>query len=969
MNITSEKAREAKKPQDILSDIFGSNLAIGITDAVYLNKSNAVVFGVVGLSQFAPIASKLIHDRDVLEFIKSFSTSVLLKLSPKLELVTFKGEQKIPSKIISKIKKTIARVYASIGQVDDHGQQIIDLTTYSVGPHYNVNLLLGDRMDYEYPLFTTPKSALDAFGRGSFRSGGAQQVLASRYVLYPEENGEPVNRQFYIVENSKKIFYSLDAFTNVKSAKCIHSQNNTVITYVTKCGLEIERTIIILPQSDGMPEAVEVQRIAIKNLKDTNRNLRIVATGAFGITTPMTIVNDVVYANVVHQSDVMVGKDGRLLALTLHNKDEALKGEKKFATLTIDGEGFDDYTMSMQEFLGAGTLANPDSLAHLPSLSYKKSAQFFAMGKNFALQGKGQKNILALVGVSEDRNGDVSKKFLVSLDNLIERYKTNASFEETLKAVKNNYKRYTSYLRFFTNDKRFDSYVSDNLPFQVLYQTFVSRSFGWTQKAYRETGFREIQDIFSSVNYLVAAGYANVVKNLISMWVENVFEMGYAYHDFTWVGKEPGDCSDDQLWLAQAVYRYVILTGDYAYLNDELIIAGGNGKKRKLIDTLEAILVYSGRISVGKNGLPLLDKADWNDTLRLDKKVYKGPEKEKLYSEQLKIKGQKYGVAWENNYSESVMNACLLKIAADLTAELAREGGYLRTQELAESVAGEIRNSVRKNCWKNNFFVRCMINDSREGEYTYLGAKGDRLSANKSIDGTYFLNSFSWTILADIADESQIATMLDVVEKNLKCEAGLKLCTIVDWNLLGVNTATNLYYPGDRENGGVFKHATMMAATAALKAAKKVSDEKLARRLCEIAEFAINRVLPYKTLDNPYILKGNPRFCTQYNNSVTSENVGPILSGTASWLSLAVYELLGIKESLGEIEFEPLAAYHVPRRKFVLETKSTIIDVEIICKNKNIRLTEKSKITIDGKISQKAIIKKDGQKHNLLIEL
>ena len=88
-------------------------------------------------------------------------------------------------------------------------------------------------------------------------------------------------------------------------------------------------------------------------------------------------------------------------------------------------------------------------------------------------------------------------------------------------------------------------------------------------------------------------------------------------------------------------------------------------EKRSLRDTLMAILRYSGKISIGKHGLPLLDKADWNDCLRLDHDVLDGPEKEKSYYRQLQERGQDFGVPFENTQSESVMNACLLKIAAD----------------------------------------------------------------------------------------------------------------------------------------------------------------------------------------------------------------------------------------------------------------------------------------------------------------
>ena len=197
-----------------------------------------------------------------------------------------------------------------------------------------------------------------------------------------------------------------------------------------------------------------------------------------------------------------------------------------------------------------------------------------------------------------------------------------------------------------------------------------------------------------------------------------------------------------------------------------------------------------------------------------------------------------------------------------------------------------------------------MIGGGRE--YTFLGAKGDGLSADENIDGTYFLNSFSWSILADVAEEEQIKTMLERVKKYLWTDAGLKLCTPAALEKLANGTAAGHYYPGDRENGGVFKHAAMMAVVAMFKAAKKVNDIYLAEDLYSLAYDMIGKTLPYKSLENPYILKGNPRFCTQYNNSFTSENCGPMLSGTASWLSLATFEIFGIDYASDGISIDPI---------------------------------------------------------------
>jgi cellobiose phosphorylase len=521
-----------------------------------------------------------------------------------------------------------------------------------------------------------------------------------------------------------------------------------------------------------------------------------------------------------------------------------------------------------------------------------------------------------------------------------------------------------------TGDADFDTYVGRNLPFQVYYQTFVSRAFAWTQKSYRETGFREIQDIYASMYYMVSAGNAELVRELISMWARNVFRAGYANHDFTWVGKEPGDCSDDQLWLVQAVYRYVTLTDDIEFLKDEIAVADGDGT-RTLWETLMAILCYSGCISVGAHGLPLLDKADWNDTLRLDKYCMKGPEKEALYNKQLKETGEEWGVPLRNTLTESCMNACLLKIAADQIAELSVRIDMVDDGKKASKMADCVAQSMQKNAWKGNFFARALINDNREGGYTYFGASKDGLSADFDIDGTYDLTSFSWSILADIADEKQIGIMLDVVEKYLKTDSGLKLCTPIRFELLGVNTPTALYFPGDRENGGVFKHAAMMATVASLKAAKTVKDTSLAKRLANLAFYMMEKTFPHRTIKTPYETKGSPRFCTQYNNSETGENIGPILSGTASWLALAVFEMFGFVQKDGMLSFSPILSSNASvSYRLNLDQNGTALTVEIETKDGAFRVGGKTEFTLDGKLCSDAIpIPRDKKEHVLRIFL
>ncbi|HHU36146.1 MAG TPA: glycosyl transferase, partial [Treponema sp.] len=431
--------------------------------------------------------------------------------------------------------------------------------------------------------------------------------------------------------------------------------------------------------------------------------------------------------------------------------------------------------------------------------------------------------------------------------------------------------------------------------FQVLYQTFVSRSFGQTQKGYREIGFREIQDIFASMYYFHAQGNSQFIKQLLKEWVSQVYEFGYANHNFFWEGKEAGNWSDDALWLHQAVSRYVNLTGDHAFLDDKVSIAGSSsGKERKVFDTLIAILRYSTEISIGKHGLPLLDRADWNDCLRLDRNYDSGPEKEALY---------KKNGHYDSACTESVMNAFLAVTAAKELHALAVLKNDEKTVGWLSEITEAMTTAIHKHAWKNNGYARLLFN--QYPGFSYAGAEGDGLDTDSS-GGTFFLNSFSWAILSGVADDGQIASMLNLVRKKLKTPFGLKLVSPNDLSRVVPDAASAEYFPGDRENAAVFKHAAMMAVSAMLDAAKRVADVQLAEELAVEAWTMIDLVFPGRTMSNPFVLAGNPRFCTQYNNSETGENIGPLLSGTSTWFILSLLKAYGIELSGTGLIMDPI---------------------------------------------------------------
>ena len=386
-------------------------------------------------------------------------------------------------------------------------------------------------------------------------------------------------------------------------------------------------------------------------------------------------------------------------------------------------------------------------------------------------------------------------------------------------------------------------------------------------------------------------------------------------------------------------------------------MADGIDKTRKVFDIIKAVIRYSSEISIGKHGLPLLDFADWNDCLKLDLDYIDGVEKEKRYSKQQAENGNK-SEPLESGYSESVMNAFLLKIAVDnakIMADFIEDKQY---SVILGNKSETLVDNLYKHAWKKDFFARVLFNRYQNQGIEYLGAKGDGFSpdADKN-SGTYFLNSFSWAILSDTASEQQIQIMLDTVEKNLKTPYGLKLSTPMDLSGITKEAATGHYFYGDRENGAVFKHASMMAAAAMFKAAKKVKSKELASKLSTTAYWTIDTVLPYKTMESPFVTCGNPRFCTQYNNSETGENIGPMLSGTATWLNLALMSAFGIEYQANGMVLDPILRNEEESLGYKLRTNSSEYDVQIKKPKGFSRLLDgTSLLKVDGKEIQGNII-------------
>ena len=221
-----------------------------------------------------------------------------------------------------------------------------------------------------------------------------------------------------------------------------------------------------------------------------------------------------------------------------------------------------------------------------------------------------------------------------------------------------------------------------------------------------------------------------------------------------------------------------------------------------------------------------------------------------------------------------------------------------------------------------------------------------------------------------------VTTSSDPSRQALKTTTGIlpfsfsfRLCSTVDYPQIAPKIDVALYYPGDRENGGVFKHANMMACSAMLKAAKTVKNKELAGRLTDTAYWIIDMICPFRTLEAPFTICGNPRWCTQYNNSESGENIGPTLSGTSTWLLLSLFQCFGVEFTAEGLRVEPL----LRKDDTALDVKVTIAgtgyNIHISKPEGFCRTLEGVKVTMDGQDMDGTLlpVAKDGKIHEVTV--
>ncbi len=354
--------------------------------------------------------------------------------------------------------------------------------------------------------------------------------------------------------------------------------------------------------------------------------------------------------------------------------------------------------------------------------------------------------------------------------------------------------------------------------------------------------------------------------------------------------------SDDCLWLFDTVVAYVKETGDQGFF-DRILPFADQGEASVLGHLRRAIEFNWERRGVHQ--LPCGLAADWNDCLKLG---YRG---------------------------ESVMVTFQLRHALVTYQEVTKR--LARPVELAWATGklAELDAAIQEHTWDGDWFVRAFRENG-----SIIGTKADP-------EGSIFLNSQTWAVIAEAATGEQAKKAMDSCHRHLSTPYGLMLCDPPFRTTACEEVRAVLFNPGMKENSGIFCHPQGWAVIAEAKLGRGNRAYEYYRAYMPSAyneRAELRQIEPYVHCQSTH-----GRYSRRHGASRL-----PWLSGTATWSYVAgTQHILGIRPDWDGLRIAPVlpSAWD----GFVAERRFRGATYRITVKNPRHVESGVSEITVDGK--------------------
>ena len=571
------------------------------------------------------------------------------------------------------------------------------------------------------------------------------------------------------------------------------------------------------------------------------------------------------------------------------------------------------WTADRGEFLGRhGTLEMPAAMTSRIPLAGRAGAGLdpcCALRASIALEPGQSAQVVSFLGEAEDAAGARS---------LLSRYR-NADLDAVFRAVTAHWEAVLGAVQVKTPDRSLDILLNG----WSLYQTLACRI--WARSAFYQAsgayGYRDqLQDGMALTvarpdltrEHLLRAGGRQFKEGDVQHWWLPPVTAGA-----TGQGVRTR-ISDDVVWLAHCVQRYIETTGDTAVLeetipflegralqpdeHDAFFMPGVSDETATLYEHCARALDHALRI--GEHGLPLFGTGDWNDGM--NRVGEKG-------------KGESVWLGW-------FLYATLIEFAA--VAEARREPA--RAARWLDHAAA-LQKSLEQ-AWDGDWYRRGYFDDG-----TPLGSVS---SSECRIDSI----AQSWSVISGAADPGRATrAMASVLSRLIRHDPGLALLFAPPFDRTEHDPGyIKGYPPGIRENGGQYTHAAAWTVIAETLLGHGTEAAKLMSLLNPISHTSSRAdVQRYKV--EPYVVAADVYSVAPH----VGRGGWTWYTGSAGWMYRAGLEwMLGFRVRAGKLFVAPCIPADWP--SFEITFKYASARYEILVDNPDRVSRGVARIELDG---------------------
>jgi len=438
------------------------------------------------------------------------------------------------------------------------------------------------------------------------------------------------------------------------------------------------------------------------------------------------------------------------------------------------------FTGDRGEFIGRhASLAEPAALLGLDPLAGHVGAGFDPCG---ALQ--------TIVELAPDATMELKlvigvEQSMTAVVGLIERYRA-VDLDAVFKEVTDFWDRTLSVIQVKTPDRSMDILLNGWL----LYQTLACRLWARTG-FYQSSGAYGFRDQLQDVMALCVAAPATVREHILRAAARQ-FAAGDVQH---WWLPTTGQgiktrISDNRIWLAYVVARYLEVTEDFAVLDEQVpFLAGGplrpdQHEEFAAPDKIDPASLFEHcvraldcSLAIGTHGLPLMGAGDWNDGMN-------------------RVGADGHG---ESVWLGWFLYATLLRFApvAERCGDTAKAADWRKH-------AFALQQAIEREAWDGDWYRRGYFDDGTPlGSVTSEECKIDSIAQ-------------SWAIISGAGERGHATRAMAAVSAQLvsRSDGLIKLFTPPFDHTPHDPGYIKAYPPGLRENGGQYTHAAIWTVLA-----------------------------------------------------------------------------------------------------------------------------------------------------------